>query len=189
MTDPFGKTWNGRNATYLAAAFPASTLGLTTYSPATAWTALLAGTAYTEATDGTMDGFHNVSGGDFVAVPDYGLDTGTNSDGAVHHMVFDGSPNYDDVAVDTLKIVNPWVPDISAGNVATPSTLNAGLANSNSQAGIQKSWPDQVGADLVDQSDGSAVAGSNPSETKKSLGGWMEGTMELGAWQSDAPTS
>jgi len=193
MNNPItGGVWNGRNATFMAAAFPDTTLGLATYSPTDAWEALMAGTEYTDGDGAVVDGFHNW-GADHEVV-DFGTNQPASLALPIKHMVFDGSTDYDTVdtsAATGAGIVNPWTPDVSAGVVAEPDTLNAQFRTAYPNAGKQRSWPDQTGADLYDGAAGTthnANASANPSANRARLGGWLRTDLSLGDWTSPSCT-
>jgi len=167
-----GKT-EGRNADLLAAAFPASTLGLDAYDPKTLYGSLLDGTNSTLAL-----GVRPAEGAN-----DY-MGSGYDTTVSTRHLTFAGSPDLTAVDTTSLNIPNAYTPDITNGatydaadfNDKYPATSNA-FPSAGAKPGV--AGPD-TGLDLDARSATSALS---PSTTVSRLGDWTSPT--LGKWTND----
>lgn len=152
--------YNGRNASLLKVAFPASSIGLENYDPAALFEQHMKGEGPLWETNLT------------IGPGEYGLNS-------TSHMKFNETPDLRKVEIDALNIPNPFVPDISAGQAVAAEFRKE---FNEKYSGKQNSYP-QGSSEVLHA--GTAVEGSdgglNPAETtKSSLGSWMSPT--LGKW-------
>ena len=152
--------YNGRNASVLKVAFPASSIGLENYDPAVLFEEHMKGKG--DLWETNLD----------IGPGEYGLNS-------TSHMRFDETPDLREVEIDKLNIPNPFVPDISAGQ-ATAEDYRKDF--NEKYSGKQNSFP-QGSSEVLHAgttSEGND-GGLNPIETTNaSLGSWMSPT--LGKW-------
>ena len=148
--------FGGRNVARLQAAFMsnASAMDLSSYDPATLYSAVLAG----DESHAVWDGKENLHS-------EHGT---VDSTFQLSHLKFSGSPNL--ITHQPSTTANAFVPDTSVGastarvqeqfEVTAPDTM------ATDQLKNKKSYPQQQGGTALSTS-------QNPSDTKDSLGSWL----------------